>query len=111
MTIQLEKTRDILKELGKRKKTGQILVGFAAETEELDKNAAKKLADKNLDIIAGNLIGKPNAGFGSDTNRVTLFFRDGNREVIPEMDKKAVAHILLDRIIEKVTDGGTDSTN
>ncbi len=105
MTIQLEKTRDILKELGKRKKTGQILVGFAAETEALDQNAATKLAGKNLDIIAGNLIGKPNAGFGSDTNRVTLFFRDGKREIIPEMDKEAVAHILLDRILEKVTDG------
>jgi phosphopantothenoylcysteine decarboxylase/phosphopantothenate--cysteine ligase len=111
MCIELEKTRDILKELGKRKKTGQILVGFAAETEALEKNAAKKLAQKNLDIIAGNLIGELGAGFGSDTNRVTLFSRGGTREVIPEMDKDALAHVLMDRIMQLVPTDKSDGSN
>ena len=100
MTLQLEKNIDILMELGRRKKN-QILVGFAAETEDLVQNAEAKLAQKNLDIIAGNLIGAPSSGFGADTNEVTLFFRDGTREEVPLMEKEAVAHILLNRIVEK----------
>ncbi|MFO7686884.1 MAG: bifunctional phosphopantothenoylcysteine decarboxylase/phosphopantothenate--cysteine ligase CoaBC [Desulfobacterales bacterium] len=100
LTLELEQTEDILKELGRRK-TRQILVGFAAETEELEKNAPQKLAAKNLDIIVGNLIGPPESGFESDTNRVTLFFRDGSRENIPAMDKFAIAHIIFNRIVER----------
>ena len=100
--LQLEKTEDILKELG-RKKTGKVLVGFAAETENLNQYAQQKLEDKNLDIIAANIVGNPDAGFASDTNRVTLFFRDGSRETVPEMDKEAVAHIILNRIVERLT--------
>ena len=99
--LELEKTDDILKKLG-RKKQGRVLVGFAAETEDLEKNAQKKMTEKNLDIIAGNLIGNPASGFGSDTNRVTLFYRDGTREAVPEMEKDAVAHILLNRIVERL---------
>jgi phosphopantothenoylcysteine decarboxylase/phosphopantothenate--cysteine ligase len=101
LTLELEKTSDILKALGDRK-SGQILVGFAAETEDLDRNAQKKLIEKNLDIIAGNLIGRPGSGFDSDRNIVTLYYRDGTHEKIPEMDKEAVAHILLNRIVEKI---------
>ena len=97
--LPLEKTEDILQHLG-RNKQGQVLVGFAAETEDLEQNAQKKLADKNLDVIAGNLIGNPASGFGSDTNRVTLYYRDGTSEAIPEMEKDAVAHVLLNRIVE-----------
>ena len=99
--LELEKTDDILKKLG-RKKQGRVLVGFAAETEDLEKNAQKKMTEKNLDIIAGNLIGNPASGFGSDTNRVTMFYRDGTREAVPEMEKDAVAHILLNRIVERL---------
>ncbi len=98
--LELEQTQDILKEIGQRKKD-QILVGFAAETEDLEKNAVQKLAEKKLDLIAANLIGNPDAGFAIDTNKVTLFYRDGTKEVIPEMEKDEVAHILLDRILEK----------
>jgi len=58
----------------------------------------KKLKEKNLDIIAGNLVGEPDSGFEADTNTVTLFFRDGTKEVLETMEKDAVAHILLDRI-------------
>lgn len=97
--LVLEKNLDILKELGRRKKH-QILVGFAAETENLEENAAKKLAEKHLDIIAGNLIGEPSSGFGTDTNTVTLFYKDGTKESLPTMRKDGVAHILLDRIIK-----------
>lgn len=81
-----------------RQKTGQILVGFAAETENLAANAEKKLAEKNLDIIVGNLVGRPDSGFGSDGNRVTLFFRDGTVQALEPMDKQDIAHVLLDRI-------------
>ena len=96
--LVLEKNLDILKELGRRKKH-QILVGFAAETENLEENAAKKLAEKHLDMIAGNLIGEPSSGFGTDTNTVTLFYKDGTKESLPTMNKDGVAHVLLDRIV------------
>ncbi|MCP4105594.1 MAG: bifunctional phosphopantothenoylcysteine decarboxylase/phosphopantothenate--cysteine ligase CoaBC [Desulfobacteraceae bacterium] len=95
--LELEKNQDILKELGTRKKD-QILVGFAAETQDLEKNAGLKLAKKNLDIIAGNLIGGSNSGFEADTNQVTLFFRDGRKEPLSVMGKDEVAHIILDRV-------------
>ncbi|MCP4367043.1 MAG: bifunctional phosphopantothenoylcysteine decarboxylase/phosphopantothenate--cysteine ligase CoaBC, partial [Deltaproteobacteria bacterium] len=101
MTIDLIKNQDILKELGKGKKD-QVLVGFAAETRDLEKNAGKKLKEKNLDIIAGNLVGDPSSGFGTDTNKVTLFFKDGKKESIPETGKDEVAHLLLDRIVERM---------
>lgn len=110
MHIQLEKTQDILKELGRRKKD-QILVGFAAETEDLHQNAQKKLAEKNLDIIAGNLIGGPASGFAADTNKVTLFFRDGSSEEVAEMEKEAVAHLLLDKIVERMPADKVEYTN
>ena len=98
LTLTLSKTDDILLALGKRKRAGQVLVGFAAETEDLEKNAEKKLREKNLDMIAGNLLGGADAGFCTDTNRVTLFFSDGRKEALPVMEKYAVAHALLDRI-------------
>jgi phosphopantothenoylcysteine decarboxylase/phosphopantothenate--cysteine ligase len=100
MVLLLGKNQDILKELGRRKKD-QVLVGFAAETEDLEKNAEKKLAEKNLDIIVGNQVG-PSSGFEADTNKVTLFYKDGTNEPMPEMGKDAVAHVILDRIIERV---------
>ena len=79
MSLTLTRNPDILKAVGERK-GGRILVGFAAETEGLEANAAQKLRAKNLDIIAGNLIGAPHSGFQADTNQVTLFFRDGAKE-------------------------------
>jgi phosphopantothenoylcysteine decarboxylase/phosphopantothenate--cysteine ligase len=97
MSLTLTRNPDILKAVGERK-GGRILVGFAAETEGLEANAAQKLRAKNLDIIAGNLIGAPHSGFQADTNQVTLFFRDGAREALPAMTKEAVAHTLLDRV-------------
>jgi len=100
MTLALERNPDILEELGRRKK-GQVLVGFAAETEKLAANATKKLAAKNLDMIVANLVGKPGSGFGVDTNRVKFFYKNGDKESLPAMEKDAVAHILLDRVVER----------
>ena len=104
LTLKLEKTTDILKELGRRKKN-QVLVGFAAETRDLEQNATQKVRRKNLDIIVGNLIGPPSSGFGADTNIVTFFYRDGTSEQLPLMEKEALAHLLLDRICSHVTAG------
>ena len=101
MVLRLQQNKDILKVLGEKKKH-QVLVGFAAETNDLEKNATQKLAEKNLDIIAGNLVGSSDSGFESDTNSVTLFFKDGSSESLPNMQKLEVAHILLDRILTKV---------
>ncbi|MFP3980462.1 MAG: bifunctional phosphopantothenoylcysteine decarboxylase/phosphopantothenate--cysteine ligase CoaBC [Desulfobacterales bacterium] len=99
MTLELEKTTDILATLAERKRAGQIRVGFAAETRDLEENATAKLAAKKLDMIAANLIGGADSGFRSDTNHIRLFYKDGKSEQLPLMDKEAAAHVLLDRII------------
>jgi phosphopantothenoylcysteine decarboxylase/phosphopantothenate--cysteine ligase len=99
LVLSLEKTQDILKEIG-RNKNERILVGFAAETERLEHHAEQKLTEKNLDIIVGNIVGHPDSGFGADTNRVTLFYRDGTKENLPKLPKDDVANILLDRILK-----------
>jgi len=97
LVLELVKNQDILKELGARK-THQVLVGFAAETEHLETYAGRKLKEKNLDMIVGNLVNVPESGFQSDTNQVTVFYKDGSKEALPVMEKEAVAHVLLDRI-------------
>jgi phosphopantothenoylcysteine decarboxylase/phosphopantothenate--cysteine ligase len=97
--LSLEKTADILQALGERKKD-QILVGFAAETQDLQKNARAKLGAKNLDLIVANPVGHNDSGFGSDMNQVELFYTDGRTEAIPLMDKGALADVLLDRVLE-----------
>ncbi|WP_459925469.1 bifunctional phosphopantothenoylcysteine decarboxylase/phosphopantothenate--cysteine ligase CoaBC [Desulfatiferula olefinivorans] len=102
MIIELDKNPDILKEAG-MKKTRQFLVGFAAETRDLKENATAKLKAKNLDMIVGNLVGDPSSGFGTETNTVTFFYRDGSREPLASMDKELVAHTLLDRIRDRMT--------
>lgn len=99
LVLPLERTRDILKEIGRNKKE-RILVGFAAETEHLERHAEKKLTEKNLDIIVGNIVGSPGSGFGADTNSVTLFYKDGAKENFAQMPKDDVANLLLDRIVK-----------
>ncbi|MDF1590007.1 MAG: bifunctional phosphopantothenoylcysteine decarboxylase/phosphopantothenate--cysteine ligase CoaBC [Desulfobacterales bacterium] len=100
LRLTLTKNQDILRALGRMKKK-QVLVGFAAETEDLKKNAEKKLIEKNCDIIVANLVGHSHSGFGSDTNQVTLFFKDGRVESLDTMEKESVARILLDRVKER----------
>ena len=99
LVLSLERTQDILKEIG-RNKNEQILVGFAAETEHLERHAEQKLAEKNLDIIVGNIVGHPDSGFGADSNTVTLFYKNGTKENLPKMPKDRVANLLLNRILK-----------
>lgn len=101
ITLELQKNPDILSRLGREKK-GQVLVGFAAETRDLDENASEKLKKKNLDMVVGNLVGKPGTGFGAETNQVTFYYREGEAETLPVMPKEAVAHLLLDRIVQRI---------
>lgn len=98
MILALEKTPDILAEIGEDKGRA-ILVGFAAETENLLDNAAAKLEQKNLDLIVANDISQEGAGFDVDTNIVRLLYRGGRIEELPLMTKEAVANQLLDRIL------------
>ncbi|HWO73297.1 MAG TPA: phosphopantothenoylcysteine decarboxylase, partial [Dehalococcoidia bacterium] len=76
-----------------------VKVGFAAETEDLLENAARKLAEKRLDLIVANDVSATDAGFGVDTNRVTILDRAGAREDVPLMSKYDVAHRILDRLL------------
>ena len=99
--VAFEKNPDILEILGERKDR-QILIGFAAETENLAAHAVEKMARKNLDMIVGNIVGGADAGFGSDTNRATFFYRNGDSESPPLMEKSDLAHLLLDRIKERL---------
>lgn len=96
--IRLEQNPDILAYLGEHKPSGQILVGFCMETQNLLDNARKKLERKNLDFIAANSLIEPGAGFAADTNTVTVLDRDGNVEALPNMSKFRVAQHLLDRV-------------
>ncbi|MGH9298617.1 MAG: bifunctional phosphopantothenoylcysteine decarboxylase/phosphopantothenate synthase [Acidimicrobiales bacterium] len=93
--IVLEPTLDILAELGRRRLSGQVLVGFAAETGEVAEAALAKLASKAVDVVVGNDVGEPGAGFSGDTNAVTIVTRDGRLE-IPLTSKQAVAGAVLD---------------
>jgi len=98
--IVLEPTVDILAELGMRKRPGQTLVGFAAETDDLRKNAASKLAAKGADIIVANDVSAPGVGFEHDTNQVTLLFPDGSSREVPLVDKRAVARDVFNAVLE-----------
>ena len=99
LTITLEENPDIAKSVGERKKAGQTLVGFAAETDNLQKNALKKLNTKNLDLIVANDVTAKGAGFNVDTNIATLFTRDGSEE-LPLQSKRDMADVILDRILK-----------
>ena len=101
--IELEGTEDILKTVtvnGPGGKRPRVVVGFAAESRDLLENAAVKLKSKRLDLIAANDISAPDAGFASETNRVTLVFADGRKESLPLMSKSEVAEIIMGRVAE-----------
>ncbi len=102
--IELEHTQDILKSTIESRPPGCIVVGFALETERLLENSSAKLAAKSLDLIVANSATEPGAGFGGDTNRVTIVGRDGAIEEIPMMLKAEVADVILDRV-EGLLDG------
>lgn len=97
LILQLERTKDILKVIGNNK-GNRIVVGFAAETQDLEDNAKKKIFKKNLDIIVGNDILKEGAGFGTDTNIVKIIDNNGTVTNYPMLNKSEISHILLDHI-------------
>jgi phosphopantothenoylcysteine decarboxylase/phosphopantothenate--cysteine ligase len=97
-TLVLERTEDILGEIGK-KKENRVLVGFAAETEDLISNARKKLEEKNLDFIVVNDVTEPGAGFEVDTNRVKILYPSGKVKDLPLMTKEELSQIILDEVV------------
>lgn len=101
MVLELERNPDILAWLGEHK-TGQVLVGFAAETENLEQNALGKLERKHLDYIAANDVTAAHSGFGKDTNQVTLYGADGSITALPVLSKDETANRMLDMIKTKV---------
>jgi phosphopantothenoylcysteine decarboxylase/phosphopantothenate--cysteine ligase len=96
INLELTKNPDILDLLGRVKKKHQVIIGFAAESEELLSNASQKLKRKNLDVIVGNDITVPDIGFGSDDNAVVILSEDGTRENLTRMPKRAIAEHLCD---------------
>lgn len=97
MTIPLKRTKDILSYLGENKKSGQILCGFSMETDNVLENSKKKLNSKNCDMICANSLRKAGAGFGVDTNVITLITNDGIKE-LELMKKEDAAHEILDNL-------------
>jgi len=97
--LKLEPTPDILAMLASRRCPGQVVVGFAAETENLLANAAAKLREKRLDFIVANDLLQQGAGFDVDTNIVTLLFPEGRTVQLEKMSKRDVAHRILDEIV------------
>jgi len=105
--LRLQPTPDILEELGRRKKPGQVLVGFAAETGDLESNALRKLRKKNLDLVVANRIGQEGEGFEAETNRALVIDRDGRRSELSIMTKEAMAARILDLAEPLLRDGTT----
>lgn len=99
LQLTLKKTTDILKKLGERKRPDQTLVGFALETDNEEANARQKLKNKNLDLIVLNSMRDPGAGFGTETNKVTIFARDGSRTDIDLRPKTEVARAICEQVI------------
>ena len=100
LTLEFEKDTDILKKLGSMKKN-QILVGFAAESNDLIENAQGKLERKNLDYIVANDITSSDTGFASNENKVNVLCKDGRNISIPKMSKKMIARELFNIVNEK----------
>ena len=99
LSILMTENPDILNLIKKKKKKDQFIVGFAAETKNLEQNALKKMNDKKLDMIAANKVGLANSGFNSNTNKIKLFFKNGFKVDIPLMQKEKIADIMIDNII------------
>ena len=99
MSVSLVRTVDILKYIGEHRKPGQVICGFAMETKDLLENATKKLTSKNVDMIAANNLKVAGAGFGTDTNVITLIRKDGTKE-LPILSKEEAAKVILDEMME-----------
>lgn len=97
--LELSATPDILAETGARRKPNQLLIGFAAETQDLVREARRKLEAKNCDMVVGNLVGNEGLGFESDENAVTLVTRNGDAISVPVAPKLAIAHRIFDEAL------------
>jgi phosphopantothenoylcysteine decarboxylase/phosphopantothenate--cysteine ligase len=102
MQIDLTPNKDIAAELGKLKKAKQLLVGFALETNDEIKNAKKKIQNKNLDFIVLNSLQEKGAGFGVDTNKISIIDRSGNTKNFELKSKKEVAVDIVNELITKI---------
>ncbi|MBC1418907.1 bifunctional phosphopantothenoylcysteine decarboxylase/phosphopantothenate--cysteine ligase CoaBC [Listeria fleischmannii] len=100
--IEMKRTKDILADIGETKTANQVVVGFAAETENVRENALKKLASKKADFIVANDITDAGAGFGTDTNIVTIYGANGSEESFPLLDKSEVAKEIVKRITSRL---------
>ena len=99
LTLQLERTPDILSEVGRRK-GGRLLVGFAAETGDLEPEVRRKLVEKNCDMVVGNRVDREGAGFGSDDNEVVLGLRTGETIALPRASKRELADRIFDQLLK-----------
>jgi phosphopantothenoylcysteine decarboxylase / phosphopantothenate---cysteine ligase len=102
--VVLEPTPDILAALSERKQPGQVVVGFAAETERVREHAAEKLAAKRVDLMVANDVSAPDTGFEVDTNQAILLYSSGSWEETPLLDKRELAGLILDRVAALLTD-------
>jgi phosphopantothenoylcysteine decarboxylase/phosphopantothenate--cysteine ligase len=102
--LMLEPTPDILAALGRNKRPGQLLVGFAAETHAVREEARAKLKRKNLDLIVANDVTAPGAGFEHETNSVDVLAADGVDQNVPLTDKRTVARIVLNSVVDRLGD-------
>ena len=100
ISVTVTKTKDILKYLGETKRSDQLVVGFALETSDEENSAKKKLIEKNADLIVLNSLNDAGAGFGHDTNKITIFDKSGNTYYFDTKSKKAVAEDIVNRIIQ-----------
>jgi phosphopantothenoylcysteine decarboxylase/phosphopantothenate--cysteine ligase len=100
LTLELQRTHDILAELGARKRPGQILVGFSAETDQVRKNALAKLRRKNLDLMVANDVSRSDAGFDVDSNQAVIIAADGEEQELPLMSKADLARIVVERVVK-----------
>lgn len=100
ITLKLKRTKDVLKSLGAKKKDSQVLVGFALETNNERDNARKKLEEKKADVIVLNSLKDKGAGFGYDTNKATLFFKNGTEKSFELQTKTSLAKNIVDAITE-----------
>ena len=98
LTLELIKTVDIAASLGQQKRAGQLLIGFALETNDEENHAQAKLEKKNFDFIVLNSMRDAGAGFGHDTNKISIFRRDGSRSAFDLKSKKAVALDIVNEI-------------
>ena len=103
--LVLEPTPDLLRELSERR-TGQILVGFAAETHDVEAEARRKLAGKGVDLLVANVVGREGTGFGSDTNEAAILAADGDDEPLRTMTKEHLAQAICDRLVRLLATPG-----